>query len=129
MEWQEPHPQRLPTSAEIANNLIKIQEAKKRMQQLTLQIQDLERARNAVQRDHDNRVSFIAPFRRLPEEILREIATYCRETEEGLKLWEFNSINKATRIAINGMKSLWSTIWIKPRRVDNARWAVGDLAS
>lgn len=126
LEWQEPHPQRLPSPGEIADNLVKIQEAKLRIKELTKQIRELERTRFTAQCDHDNRVSFIAPFRRLPEEILHEIAAHCLEMKDGTKPWELNQVNKAMRTAVNGLKGLWSTIWIKAQG-SVGQWDVSNL--
>lgn len=119
MTWKEPHPHRLPSFDEVVDYLVKIRRVELKIKDLTLQIQELEKARMELQHELDNRKSFIAPARRLPPEIWGEIAAYCMEMDEGPKPWKLNQVCRSIRLSVNGMKSLWTTIWVKSRNSES----------
>jgi hypothetical protein len=124
MTWKEPHPPHLPSPAEVEISLAKIHQFELKIREITSQIEELETVRATLQRDHDNHVSFIATFRRLPSEILGEIATFCWPNP-----WRLNQVSRAMREAINGKKRLWTTISIARERQDamleERGWEVG----
>ena len=121
--WQEPHPQRLPSPDEIIHNLAKIREADSRIKQLAAQIQELQQSLKETQRDRDIRLSFLSPFRRLPPELLGQIAVCCLAAKGGPKPSQLNQVSKPLRAAVNGMKTLWSTIWLKAKD-SKSEWEV-----
>ncbi|PVF94370.1 hypothetical protein CPB86DRAFT_828662 [Serendipita vermifera] len=59
-----------------------------------------------LRKDRANKLAFIASFRRLPLELLGEIAVFCLEMGESPS--KLNSISSSMRAAVNGMKSLWT---------------------
>jgi hypothetical protein len=110
MAWCEPHPRRNATPDEV-------QETKRQIQALDDQIKAMIRkihgyAQELVQlrQERANRLSFIAPYRRLPPEILGEIAWHC--VEQRMKPYNLNQIDAAMRYAVNGFRALWSSILV-----------------
>ena len=69
MAWIDPNPSRIPTVVELSENKLRIKKLDDRIMQLT---EELEKCRN----ERDGRRHFIAPFRRLPHELLCEIASH-----------------------------------------------------
>jgi F-box-like len=88
MNCTEPHSCRLPLAAN----------PKERIRQLEAHISDLKTESD--------------PFRRLPLEILCEIAQYAIAL--GDSPLNLNQVCSSMRAAINGMKSLWANISIGP---------------
>jgi hypothetical protein len=110
MAWREPHPRRIATPDEV-------QENKRQIQALDDQINAMIRATDGsaqellqLQQERANRLSFIAPYRRLPTEILSEIAWHC--VHKGIKPSDLNQIDAAMRYAVNGFRALWSRIFV-----------------
>jgi hypothetical protein len=64
-----------------------------------------------LRQERANRVSFIAAYRRLPTEILCEIAWHCLQI--GMQPYILNQVDTAMRYAVNGFKALWARIYIQ----------------
>ena len=52
----------------------------------------------------------IAPFNRMPNELLCEIGWHC--INNGMKCFHLNQINSAVRCAINECKTFWTSIFV-----------------
>ena len=63
-----------------------------------------------LRQDRANRLSFIATYRRLPTEILCEIAWHCLQI--GMQPSVLNRVDTAMRYAVNGFKAIWASIYI-----------------
>jgi hypothetical protein len=107
MEWTPPHPRRPPTAWEIHENRGKIRE-------LDVKIADLQEQLEKLQRDRNVRASFLSSFRRLPAEILCEIVLHA--VNNGLSPVRLSKVCASMREAVIGMKRLWTTIFLSPRR-------------
>jgi hypothetical protein len=108
MAWKEPHPRRLPLPAEYLENKRLIKELDARIEKLRDELQVLETERNA-------RLSFIAPFRGIPQELVGEIALQCVEIGESPQM--LNQICANFREAVNNISNLWNKIYIKGSRI------------
>lgn len=111
MPWTKPHPRRLPTSNEYKENERIIKELESKINQLKQEIEDLEWER-------DKRRSFVAPFRRLPCDILCEIASHF--VQERGSPQTLNQTCFSLREAVNGHKRLWSKIFLSIPLEDGA---------
>jgi hypothetical protein len=107
MPWKEPHLRRLPTAAEYNEN-------KQRIQELDAIITTLTNQLRALQTERDNRCSFIAPFRYLPQEILAEIASECVQLR--VSPHTLSNVCKSLREAVIDMSFLWNKILLKKER-------------
>lgn len=115
MLWKESHPCRLPTPDELQDNRSKICDADVQITALTSQINALQKLLEDIQRDRELRASFIAPFRRLPPEIIGEIALHCIHAgSPGPQI--LNQVSVSMRITINSTKALWSKIWTNSKK-------------
>jgi hypothetical protein len=101
MEWMDTYPQRLPTPEEIL-------QIKEEIQSMDSEIASLQIYLSRLKKDRENKAAFIAPFRRLPLEILGEIARFSLEMGEPPST--LNTICSSMRAAVNGMKALWTTM-------------------
>jgi hypothetical protein len=104
MDWANlpyPHPRQLPTEDEIRHTKLV-------MEQLDRSIEDL-------QRKKANYASYVAPFRRLPTEILREIINIC--IDDGVDITVMAGICSRIRDVALGMTGIWSDI--KLRSIDS----------
>lgn len=110
MEAERPHPERLPTQHEIDENTSSIQDLDRRIAALTIQIEALDSIRCRLERERNVKASFIAPFRRLPPEILGEIAVQYQQL--GGSLIVLTSVSSNIRRAVVCMKTLWSNLHI-----------------
>jgi hypothetical protein len=107
MEWKQPHLRRRPTPAEIEETLAEIS-------LLNGQIEALQAQISAIQLERDHKMSFISSFRCLPSELLCVIAEeYTRQGGDPMVLAQTCS---TLFYAVNGMKSLWSPIYIGDSR-------------
>jgi hypothetical protein len=79
MTWKEPHPRRLPLPEEYIGNKGLIKELNVKIKKLRDELQVLKTERIV-------RVLFIAPFRRLPEELVSEIELQCASNIDLFKL-------------------------------------------
>jgi hypothetical protein len=52
----------------------------------------------------------IAPFNRMPNELLCEVGRHC--INNGMKCFHLNQINSAVRCAINQCKTFWTSIFV-----------------
>ncbi|KAG8815203.1 hypothetical protein FRC17_000832 [Serendipita sp. 399] len=84
--------------------------------ELTSQIHALQIRVAQLEQERAQRVSFIAPFRRLPQEIIARIAEICIELGDSPTV--LNRVCSSMRSAVNGMRELWGTIHIVPFIVD-----------
>jgi hypothetical protein len=112
MVWIEPHPTRLPSLAEIAESRAIIRDADLKIVALTNQIASLEKLRSNLQTTRDNQASFIAPFRRLPPELLEEIALYYIGEQESRGAGVIDQVCSSLREVVLRMKWIWQTIRI-----------------
>ncbi|CAG8730828.1 15214_t:CDS:1, partial [Acaulospora colombiana] len=101
MNWVEPHPKRLPTPNEILR-------IKDEVALLDFEIASLYTYLRELERDRDNKASFVAPIRRIPPEILGDIAMACLQV--GIPPYILSQVSSLMRDAVNGMKKLWSSI-------------------
>jgi hypothetical protein len=108
MSWCEPHPRRNATAAEVEQNSRKIRALDQNIEAQE-DNHDAIHKRIELPEEQANRQSFIAPFYRLPTEILCEIALHC--VNGGMKPTDLNQINAAMRSAVNGYKALWASIY------------------
>lgn len=106
MDWNQSHPRRIPSSEEMKDN-------KRIIAELDRKITSLQAELTALLRERERRASFLAPFRRLPTEILCEIVQYSRDA--GVSLFVLNQINSTLREAVNGMSFLWNWLHLSPR--------------
>jgi hypothetical protein len=110
MEWREPHPRRIATPAEVRENKRQIQALDDQIKEITGTNERPTQEILQLQQERANRLSFIAPYRRLPTEVLAEIARYC--VREGMKPSKLNQVDTAMRYAVNGFKAFWSSIFL-----------------
>lgn len=110
MDWTRAHPKRLPTAAEYTANATRMADIDNKIETVNAQIRELEKERLNLQLERANRVAFVAPFRRLPPEIICNITV--KYLELGESLYTLTNVCSSMRDAINGFKSLWSTISI-----------------
>jgi hypothetical protein len=113
MQWTAPHPRRHPYPAEIQEGKRKIEELNPQIANLTNQIEELNKLRLLLEQERQNCQSFIAPFNRMPTEILCEIACHAVDQETSPLL--LNQICAPMRDAVNGFKALWNHIYIRGR--------------
>lgn len=112
--WVGPHPRRIPTAEEVRGILREVEELDGELKTLRGQILFLERRVSDLQDKRAKRVSFISPYRRLPQELLIKIATIY--IDEGGSPHTLNRVSSSMREAVNSIKSLWGTIHIVPYR-------------
>jgi hypothetical protein len=110
MEWREPHPRRIATPAEVRENTRQIQALDDKINAMTERDERSTLKLLKLKQERANRLSFIAAYRRLPTEILGEIAWQC--VQEGMKPSKLNQIDAAMRYAVNGFKAFWSCILV-----------------
>jgi septal ring factor EnvC (AmiA/AmiB activator) len=113
-EWKEPHPRRLPSLEEISSTRTSIVELDNELNDLRVQIEQLESRVAVLQNERENQVSFIAPFRRLPQELLANIAKICIRTGDSPS--NLNQVCHSFRMAVNSINHAWSTIHLVPRK-------------
>jgi hypothetical protein len=114
-----PHPRRLPDEVEVRHCKAIITEIDKDIDALELQMEKLNERLQDLKRKRANHVSFLAPFRRLPAEILCKIGVLCLHNEDSITT--ITSIHSSLRYAMIGMPSLWRYIRLveKSSRRDN----------
>lgn len=117
--WTEPHPRRLPTEEEALETRLAIERLDNEIQDATNQIRALQSHLESVQTARARKISFIAPFRRIPQELLARIAEFC--IEEGDSPAILNAVCSSFRSAVNGMQKLWCTIHITPARHNSSQ--------
>ncbi|PVF94871.1 hypothetical protein CPB86DRAFT_626001 [Serendipita vermifera] len=105
-----PHPKRLPTSAEVSQCKAAIEDLDQAMRRVLEQIYDLKVQLRSIARKRGNYLSFITSFRRLPVEILSNIALLC--LNNGTSITILTSINSHFRDTIIGMPSLWRAVYL-----------------
>lgn len=115
MAWIDPNPKRLPTPVELYENKLRIKKLDDRITHLN---EELERCQD----ERNGRRRFIAPFRRLPHELLCEIAS--QGLEMGQSPLKLSHACVASREALIGMKGLWTRIvlcdrWSRLRRYED----------
>jgi hypothetical protein len=116
MVWVEPHPTRLPSPEEIAEGRTIIRDVDLKIAALSSQIDGLERLKSNLQTIRDNQASFIASFRRLPPEILEEIALCYIDAQELRGVGVLDQVCSSLRAVVLRMKWIWQTIRIvEPR--------------
>jgi hypothetical protein len=116
MAWIEPHPTHLPSPKEIAEGRAIIRDADLRIAALSDQIEPLERLKSHFQINRDNQTSFLSTFRRLPPEILEEIALHYIDAQNPRGVGVLDQVCSSLRAVIWRMKWMWKTINIvQPR--------------
>jgi hypothetical protein len=113
--WTEPHPRRLPSALEIEETHAKVQQLDAEIIDLQSQISLLQDRVHKLEEERSQRISFIAPFRRLPPEILVRIVELCVNAGDPASI--LNSVCSSMRKAVNGMKVLWGTIHVVPYKL------------
>ena len=88
----------------------KIQTINDSIDEMVSMTEKLTQKRLQLRQEQTNRLSFIATYRRLPAEILCEIAWHCLQI--GMQPSVLNRVDMAMRHAVNGFKALWATIYI-----------------
>jgi len=110
MEWTAPHPRRCPYPAEIEEARRKTEELDLQIANITNQINELTKIQLSLERERSNYQSFIAPFNRMPTEIICEIARHAvRQSTSPLAL---SRICGHMRDAVMGFKALWNHIFV-----------------
>lgn len=117
--WVEPHPRRLPTSLEIEETHATVQQLDSEIDDLVVQISRLQDRVRQLKQERAQRLSFVAPFRRLPPELLVPIVELCINAGDPPTV--LNSVCSSMRTAVNGMKRLWGTIHIVPQKLSPKR--------
>ena len=112
MVWVEPHPTRLPSPEEITEGRAIIRDADLKIAAFSSQIDGLERLRSNLKTIRDNQASFLAPFRRLPPELLKEIALYHIDTQEFRGVGALDQVCSSLRAVVLRMKWIWERIHI-----------------
>jgi hypothetical protein len=114
-----PHPRRLPTHAEAQQYKATIADMDKDIKTIEIQMEKLNERLQDLKRKRANHVSYLAPFRRLPAEILCKIGVLCLHNEDSIT--KITSIHSSLRYAMIGMSSLWRYIRLveKSSRRDN----------
>jgi hypothetical protein len=112
MTWVEPHPTHLPSPEEITEGRAIIRDADLKIVALSSQIDGLERLRSNLQTIRDNQTSFLAPFRRLPPELLEEIALYYIDAQEFRGVGALDQVCSLLREVVLRMKWIWKRIHI-----------------
>jgi hypothetical protein len=101
---------RVPSPQEIAQGRAIIRDADLKIAALSDQIENLERLRSNLQTVRDNQASFIATFRRLPPELLEEIALYYIDGQLPHGTGALEQVCSSLRAVVLGMKWIWQTI-------------------
>lgn len=115
----EPHPTRLPSPKEIEEGRAIIRDADLRIAELSRQIEPLKRLRSHFQTIRANQMSFLSTFRRLPPEILEEIALHYINAQEVYGVGILDQVCSSLRAVVWRMKWIWKTIHIvQPRLSD-----------
>jgi hypothetical protein len=117
MAWTEPHPTRLPSPKEIAEGRAIIRDADVKIEGLSRQIEALNKQRSRFQTIRDNQASFIAPFRRLPPEILEEISLYYMDAQKFRGDGVLDQVCSSLRAVVLRMKWIWKKIRIVQERI------------
>jgi hypothetical protein len=112
-----PHPRRLPTHAEAQQYKAIIADMDKDIKNIEIQMEKLNEQLQDLKRKRANHVSFLAPFRRLPAEILCKIGVLCLHNEDSITT--ITSIHNNLRSAMIGMPSLWRRIRLTARPWDD----------
>lgn len=117
MIWEEPHPRHLPSVEEQALVTAEIHSLAGQISELTEQIRQLSQARDKLQQDLRNRQAFLAPFRRLPQDVLYIIIGYYAEGDPANSnlARKLSTVCTSMRDAVNGMKSLWNNIKLESK--------------
>jgi hypothetical protein len=116
MAWIEPHPMHLPSPQDIAEGRAIIRDADLRIAALSDQIEPLERLKSHFQTIRDNQTSFLSTFRRLPPEILKEIALHYLNAQTPRGFGVLDQVCSSFRAVIWRMKWMCKTINIvQPR--------------
>jgi hypothetical protein len=113
--WTEPHPRRLPSALEIEETHATVQKLDAEIIDLQSQISLLQDRVRKLEEERSQRISFVAPFRRLPPEILVKVVELCVSAGDSASI--LNSVCSSMRKAVNGMQVLWGTIHIVPYKL------------
>jgi hypothetical protein len=103
-----PHPKQLPTAVEIQYSTMIINDMDESIGNLKTKIHELQVRLQGLQRKRENYASYIAPFRRLPAEILSEIVRM--GLYDGGYILDLAHINSQFRDAVFGTRSIWRHI-------------------
>jgi hypothetical protein len=103
-----PHPRRLPNEAEVQQCKSIITEMDRDIDVLEIQIEKLNARLQDLKRKRANHVSYLAPFRRLPVEILCKIGMLCLQNDRNVI--KITSIHSSLRDAMIGIPTLWRHI-------------------
>ncbi|PVF95798.1 hypothetical protein CPB86DRAFT_787703 [Serendipita vermifera] len=103
-----PHPRPCPTLAESLQARNRINEIDEDIKGLQIQVRKLQTRIISLRRQRDNHVSYIAPFRCLPTEILIEIIQICLEND--VKRNTLMRICGTVRDIVVGAPTFWNTI-------------------
>ncbi|PVG01733.1 hypothetical protein CPB86DRAFT_57392 [Serendipita vermifera] len=108
MELPTPHPRRRASMDEIWSSKGVIKELEGAIENLEARIQKMNFELQQLQQRKANYESYIAPFRQLPDEILREIVDQCLRSNISLRTLLY--VCGSLRDIILGMSSVWSNI-------------------
>ncbi|PVF94878.1 hypothetical protein CPB86DRAFT_788659 [Serendipita vermifera] len=103
-----PHPRQIPTEAEVRLARSILEELEQSITSIESNIQELQAQLLSLRQQRANYVSYISPFRRIPPEILAEIALICFHSGESLT--KLTQINSTFRDAVTGTGSIWRRI-------------------
>jgi hypothetical protein len=103
-----PHPRNYPDSTEIRRCKEIIAKIDEKIISIELGTEECREQLKDLNRRRANYISYIAPFRRVPAEILSEIGLLCLENQEHITT--VTSIHGLLRDAMIGMSSLWRQI-------------------
>jgi hypothetical protein len=103
-----PHPRYRPSMTEIKMCTPVIEDLERRIKKIQNEVNKLGLEIRALQRRKANYVSYAAPLRRLPPEILSIIITSC--LEQGVKLTVLTQSCGIIRDTVLGMTAIWRNI-------------------
>ncbi|PVG01739.1 hypothetical protein CPB86DRAFT_870821 [Serendipita vermifera] len=117
MELSIPHPRHRASVEEIRHAKSIIMHLGTTIENLEVKIKDMNSVLHQLQQKKANYKSYIAPFRQLPDEVLREIVLHCLHLR--IPLRTLLHVCGPLRDVILGMTSVWSDISLEaplPRR-------------
>jgi hypothetical protein len=103
-----PHPRHCPTPAEVSSNKTIIHELDREIDEVTEQINILQKQLHLLRKRRENHASYISPLRCLPPEIIEEIIRV--SIKEGAQITVLTEICGTIRDIAIGMSDIWSRL-------------------
>ncbi|PVG01747.1 hypothetical protein CPB86DRAFT_57594 [Serendipita vermifera] len=103
-----PHPRHRPSTSEIQTSPSVISALERSIKDIQNQANQLQLQLEALQQRKANCLSYVAPLRRLPPEILSNIITFC--LEKGIEITTLTQSCGVIRDAVLDMPTIWRNI-------------------